>query len=156
MAWPNAKLAQSSVGSSWKEGLFRESLCQRGADSSRVQHRVLITEPSGIKHRIGFQNRPPGFGHFPFALQYASTMRDPCRRQPGEKKSDYDQFPQGPLGPDPSGFVPSHRRHNPRWHDRIVVRYPFIAEMLSARITWQGRSEEHTSELQSPMYLVCR
>src|SRR5437762_1067348 len=22
--------------------------------------------------------------------------------------------------------------------------------------TWQGRSEEHTSELQSPMYLVCR
>src|SRR5437762_10746060 len=24
------------------------------------------------------------------------------------------------------------------------------------RICWSGRSEEHTSELQSPMYLVCR
>src|SRR5437762_7393792 len=32
-------------------------------------------------------------------------------------------------------------------------KYPYIAEIASAA---SHRSEEHTSELQSPMYLVCR
>src|SRR5436189_5886844 len=29
-------------------------------------------------------------------------------------------------------------------------------EDVSAKLAWEARSEEHTSELQSPMYLVCR
>src|SRR5437762_4072945 len=36
---------------------------------------------------------------------------------------------------------------------------PFIArsgKASSLYATWRSRSEEHTSELQSPMYLVCR
>src|SRR5437879_11107963 len=46
---------------------------------------------------------------------------------------------------------------------RAAVRTPdrFYLETLQTRIPGQGsgqtaRSEEHTSELQSPMYLVCR
>src|ERR1017187_4155175 len=33
---------------------------------------------------------------------------------------------------------------------------PRVARVLSARYFFSIRSEEHTSELQSPMYLVCR
>src|SRR5437762_11348017 len=32
----------------------------------------------------------------------------------------------------------------------------FLEQGLGEGGRWQGRSEEHTSELQSPMYLVCR
>src|SRR5437762_11419865 len=31
-----------------------------------------------------------------------------------------------------------------------------VAKFRAARRMWARRSEEHTSELQSPMYLVCR
>src|SRR5437762_7028853 len=31
-----------------------------------------------------------------------------------------------------------------------------LASPPERTVTWPGRSEEHTSELQSPMYLVCR
>src|SRR5437762_3709807 len=40
-----------------------------------------------------------------------------------------------------------------------ACRKPFCSESLTGRILLlrtQPRSEEHTSELQSPMYLVCR
>src|SRR3712207_8177429 len=33
---------------------------------------------------------------------------------------------------------------------------PLLAEMIKARVKAWGRSEEHTSELQSRQYLVCR
>src|SRR5437763_16651096 len=34
--------------------------------------------------------------------------------------------------------------------------YGFLPDFLKLTETSYGRSEEHTSELQSPMYLVCR
>src|SRR5437879_11529657 len=36
------------------------------------------------------------------------------------------------------------------------VRRHAGARLVAARVLGGGRSEEHTSELQSPMYLVCR
>src|SRR5437764_12345896 len=39
--------------------------------------------------------------------------------------------------------------------DRCVVRIRFAVENLYG-LAGSDRSEEHTSELQSPMYLVCR
>src|SRR5437764_12727921 len=43
----------------------------------------------------------------------------------------------------------------PRWiYPRVDERY--LKTRLNAYLRARGRSEEHTSELQSPMYLVCR
>src|SRR5437763_4627134 len=38
----------------------------------------------------------------------------------------------------------------------VVARQEFAQHMLANETGAAGRSEEHTSELQSPMYLVCR
>src|SRR5437764_8011595 len=43
------------------------------------------------------------------------------------------------------------------WYDPYIAgrtRSANPASIITKR--WPGRSEEHTSELQSPMYLVCR
>src|SRR5437764_14881044 len=34
--------------------------------------------------------------------------------------------------------------------------FGWLRRWMALRPVWSGRSEEHTSELQSPMYLVCR
>src|ERR1017187_9443114 len=38
----------------------------------------------------------------------------------------------------------------------VHVAQAIVAAFLAARRSGEPRSEEHTSELQSPMYLVCR
>src|SRR5437879_10409040 len=40
--------------------------------------------------------------------------------------------------------------------ERETMAPPVRADPLSVTLPVEGRSEEHTSELQSPMYLVCR
>src|SRR5437879_8961512 len=47
---------------------------------------------------------------------------------------------------------------NPRRKRRyLTLRIPqSVVERVHARLSSKSRSEEHTSELQSPMYLVCR
>src|SRR5437879_9744940 len=39
---------------------------------------------------------------------------------------------------------------------KIAMFLVRITPMSILRLAWRFRSEEHTSELQSPMYLVCR
>src|SRR5437879_7889883 len=39
---------------------------------------------------------------------------------------------------------------------RPAVRRPGLARFVPVLLALEARSEEHTSELQSPMYLVCR
>src|ERR1017187_11043706 len=45
-------------------------------------------------------------------------------------------------------------------HDALPIYYYYRYRSTAYRYRWSsiylGRSEEHTSELQSPMYLVCR
>src|SRR5437762_9285422 len=53
----------------------------------------------------------------------------------------------GPLGPPQSEFRPRCKLHS-----NTHRQYPPEPEGISVTF----RSEEHTSELQSPMYLVCR
>src|SRR5437763_13261646 len=48
-----------------------------------------------------------------------------------------------------------------RWHWLVIVALGFVWILDGLEVTIAGaigptRSEEHTSELQSPMYLVCR
>src|SRR5437762_5564967 len=40
--------------------------------------------------------------------------------------------------------------------DQVRIDREEIYDILDQMRTWSVRSEEHTSELQSPMYLVCR
>src|SRR5437762_13946289 len=44
------------------------------------------------------------------------------------------------------------------WNDlsNVLVTFPFLSLWSGAGGGRERRSEEHTSELQSPMYLVCR
>src|SRR5437764_13883287 len=60
------------------------------------------------------------------------------------------------MGDDPEGFpefIPSTSRVSARRH--LVDESPALTAVLQAQPRLV-RSEEHTSELQSPMYLVCR
>src|SRR5437762_2853651 len=62
-----------------------------------------------------------------------------------------DHWPgQGPLGGIISALIDAHTRNDePAWCLIVGCDMPFLTR------EWL-RSEEHTSELQSPMYLVCR
>src|SRR5437763_2935675 len=44
--------------------------------------------------------------------------------------------------------------YNYAWNDDVLAMNQFAGVLTSELV--HGRSEEHTSELQSPMYLVCR
>src|SRR5437763_10110951 len=63
-------------------------------------------------------------------------------------------------GPDDSGTWV--RRHVALGHRRLAVidlpggRQPMTVRTPGGDVAMVYRSEEHTSELQSPMYLVCR
>src|SRR3712207_7182936 len=74
--------------------------------------------------------RPPRFTLFPYTPLFRSPVRSPAAIRPATSRS----------------------RCRPRVTDR-VVRTPTAA---AARTPSAQRSEEHTSELQSRQYLVCR
>src|SRR5437762_10678155 len=85
-----------------------------------------------------------------FFLYGSGSPRDlhsfPTRRSSDLGDDDSDSGPESPLS-----------EHN---HALDALRY-LIATMDAHRLARQrqplpDRSEEHTSELQSPMYLVCR
>src|SRR5437879_10644738 len=66
----------------------------------------------------------------------------------GMKPDEHDDGRQGSA--DPQGQVWQHEPR-PRLGAPLVVLLPHaVCDLLA------GRSEEHTSELQAPMYLVCR
>src|SRR5437762_9910420 len=80
--------------------------------------------------------RPPRSTLFPYTTLFRSHERvrsvfGASPRRP-HRRSGCDFARRGPRADRPSGA------------------------MLHAPARWLGRSEEHTSELQSPMYLVCR
>src|SRR5437879_10210983 len=68
----------------------------------------------------------------------------------------HDALPISDAGRIDMGF--SSRRSLVIWGDQLIRRGPLrpLKRLLlhSPLVVW--RSEEHTSELQSPMYLVCR
>src|SRR5256885_11757310 len=45
---------------------------------------------------------------------------------------------------------------NPRASQRLFTRHAIAHQILRERLDVEARSEEHTSELQSPCNLVCR
>src|SRR5437762_9694585 len=56
-------------------------------------------------------------------------------------------------------FCPKDRRQHEglvQLHRELEVGYCRLVTISTDNITETNRSEEHTSELQSPMYIVCR
>src|SRR3712207_8679628 len=62
---------------------------------------------------------------------------------------------KGGLGGKALLFARNFFRH-PRMLGSLVPSSPFLIKRVLRRIDWSSRSEEHTSELQSRQYLVCR
>src|SRR5205809_5640686 len=71
---------------------------------------------------------PPRSTLFPYTTLFRSTISSWCRASPGDISSTSLTSRSVRLGPDPFACQP----------------------------IWKGRSEEHTSELQSRLHLVCR
>src|ERR1017187_10856115 len=69
----------------------------------------------------------------------------------------HSQIARNCIGPiqfhQPPALLRVHRPHNDR---KTAVRNKCSGRQLATSDSLQCRSEEHTSELQSPMYLVCR
>src|SRR5437763_3305573 len=74
--------------------------------------------------------RPPRSTLFPYTTLFRSRV--------------VQQIPAGPRR--------GHRRRRPRLPDDLLERRAVPDPLVQLAV----RSEEHTSELQSPMYLVCR
>src|SRR5437879_8669323 len=82
--------------------------------------------------------RPPGSALFPYTTLFRSQGWIEDRHRSAERREVRKPFATRAI-----------RRHQLR-HGAPVLRDHHLAAFLDLR------SEEHTSELQSPMYLVCR
>src|SRR5205807_8931874 len=93
----------------------------------RLRHAGMLTLPGAASLELSFLHAPPAPETPPLSLHDAL----PISPAP----------PPSPARPCPSVFPPN--------------RPPSISKLLT-RLTRTRRSEEHTSELQSPCNLVCR
>src|SRR3712207_8296871 len=86
--------------------------------------------------------RPPRSTLFPYTTLFRSDLPQPL------SPTTPSVLPRGTerLTPSTAGTSPAE--------ERKTVRSPSIRSRSS--VTTTGRSEEHTSELQSRQYLVCR
>src|SRR5690348_17802389 len=82
------------------------------------------------------KQRPPRSTLFPYTTLFRSHEHSPARSRQSSPLVD-----DGEIEPEQVGDLPHARQLMPH-AERDVVR--------------RARSEEHTSELQSPVHLVCR
>src|SRR5687767_15526454 len=85
--------------------------------------------------------RPPRSTLFPYTTLFRS------RRQ---------RFPRGARGDAMGGAARAHRRRTHAHRAGHVSRVRAFHQRRPDALPSEGRSEEHTSELQSLAYLVCR
>src|SRR3712207_7214346 len=93
--------------------------------------------------------RPPRSTLFPYTTLFRSVLRRPARR------------PSRPLAG--RELLSAHARRRPGRGDRAcraaserTVDFILLRRGRAEGAAARGRSEEHTSELQSRQYLVCR
>src|SRR3712207_8254975 len=89
--------------------------------------------------------RPPRSTLFP----YTTLFRSPARRAQGPR-------PGNRAAPTTGTIEPSRKRKLVLVATSIVVPADEAAKRPTTCAPYPGRSEEHTSELQSRQYLVCR
>src|SRR5437762_10036040 len=85
-------------------------------------------------------------------LESLGRNRIRCVREPSRRCATRRSVIRPLAIPSPSG---RHRlrRCQGRFSPRVVSSR---STAIPSQDAWENRSEEHTSELQSPMYLVCR
>src|SRR5690348_18104121 len=93
---------------------------------------------------------PPSATLFPYTTLFRSWTV-PVSRSTGNASIERNHNTPATLatagGRSASGAMrPARKRDTPAWSSIIAV----------ARVVQKARSEEHTSELQSPVHLVCR
>src|SRR3712207_9161303 len=98
--------------------------------------------------------RPPRSTLFPYTTLFRSERRRDRGRPRVEREGDddereHDGHPRGAIKP---------QVQHPRWHSVLHMpdRAPRILLVDDEQPIQTLRSEEHTSELQSRQYLVCR
>src|SRR5437764_9451451 len=82
---------------------------------------------------------PPPSTLFPYTTLFRSHLRQ--AELPGRERQHHAVFAE---------------RHRLGQRERRKGGRRFLLDGLQESFPVRGRSEEHTSELQSPMYLVCR
>src|SRR3712207_8548860 len=87
--------------------------------------------------------RPPRSTLFPYTTLFRSELRAGHLQRPDER------------GPDRAGRA-GEQDHAPRSGVRAADRWTTLVWVSSSSSSGPNRSEEHTSELQSRQYLVCR
>src|SRR3712207_8097673 len=85
--------------------------------------------------------RPPRSTLFPYTTLFRSMPMAPD----DAGKDVYDAIARG-----------EHRGDHMAWAEAILAGAPDDGSPIYVRTGWEARSEEHTSELQSRQYLVCR
>src|SRR5438876_9083865 len=91
---------------------------------------------------------PPISTLFPYTTLFRSSLQ--CRR-PGMLRRRAESSDQQAL-------EARHQLHGAEWFDHVIIgaeRKPADDYMVKP-FSPMERSEEHTSELQSPVHLVCR
>src|SRR5258708_23497628 len=83
--------------------------------------------------------RPPRSTLFPYTTLFRSISIRGCKRVSSRRVS-----------------AGSNCEHLPALHSRIVGLARSLQDTFKLQATRRFRSEEHTSELQSPDHLVCR
>src|SRR5437762_9688254 len=83
--------------------------------------------------------RPPRSTLFPYTTLFRSRLVQRSERVLSRRRTTSDHA--------------RNRIHKKLWRRGRVTRVQFVSRN---RRCGENRSEEHTSELQSPMYLVCR
>src|SRR3712207_7510631 len=90
--------------------------------------------------------RPPRSTLFPYTTLFRSSCRTGFRTHTALKSLSYKRYDTSGIDPDKLTAPP----------DPSVLPYKEIRMLTGYGQTKNGRSEEHTSELQSRQYLVCR
>src|SRR5437763_6933494 len=95
---------------------------------------------------------PPGSPLFPYTTLFRSDELASCvgDAPPTLRPALALLLAKAGVAVDPPAAPPDRSRRT------AARRRKEAREWLEERLTRAGRSEEHTSELQSPMYLVCR
>src|SRR3712207_9082645 len=98
--------------------------------------------------------RPPRSTLFPYTTLFRSLTCGEGRLKPRATTAESLANPRGFTRTDPAPSVrfPSHRRGEACLARAMTAR----GAVANQRRCRAGRSEEHTSELQSRQYLVCR
>src|SRR5437762_6646965 len=69
--------------------------------------------------------------------------------------TDVDNWPADVKGVQGPELMERFQKHAERFETEVVFDHIHTVSLRERPLRLQGRSEEHTSELQSPMYLVC-